>query len=353
MISITGVEVIRAKHTANVGFVVQAVSGEKIELTYGDRLRVNTSLEYKGPMLNATLYGAIGVKGIGFNEKVTGEADVTFPKADGFTPWSGSVDIPIIADIKPGTDYDLYVKIKEYPGAGMPAIDNVIAITGMPPSYELLEETIYPYAYVYEGKCETTTFTFKTDPFTPASWIAGRLAAAVESEVRTAGGRIMEMRVYCDKTPLLWSDWRIETVTKIETTGTAMSLGIWWLGPAILIALAIIFVIVVATMVIDPILALFKRNPALEDVKPAWKKETLISTIQDAEEYWERPPTPVETLDEMPEEELREYLDKIAEEEVAPPAEGLGIAIAAIAILGVGALAVGAYAMSKPKETRK
>jgi hypothetical protein len=121
----------------------------------------------------------------------------------------------------------------------------------------------------------------------------------------------------------------------------------------IAIILALVGIIIIATpWAIKTIMALFKRNPALKDVKPGWKKETLIKTIQDAEEYWERTPTPVETLEGMSEEELREHLDKIAEEEVTP-APGLGLAIAAVGILGLGALALGAYAMSRPKEKEK
>ena len=48
--------------------------------------------------------------------------------------------------------------------------------------------------------------------------------------------------------------------------------------------------------------------------------------------------TPVETLEGMSEEELRDLLDKIAEEEV-PPVSPWGIValVGAVAVLGVGA----------------
>ncbi|GAH22054.1 unnamed protein product, partial [marine sediment metagenome] len=75
--------------------------------------------------------------------------------------------------------------------------------TEVPPEYELLEETIYPYAYIYDGPHEGGIFTFKSDPLTPASWISGRLAASCEDEIRKAGGKMLEMRVYVDKSPLL------------------------------------------------------------------------------------------------------------------------------------------------------
>ena len=130
-----------------------------------------------------------------------------------------------------------------------------------------------------------------------------------------------------------------------------MPLGIAWWAIAILAALAIALIIVI-TWSAKEIAGLFNRKPGLEDVKPGWKKETLILTIQDSEEYWKRTPTPIETLEGMSEEELREYLDNIAEEEVAPPAVGLGLAVAAIGVLGLGALAVMAMGMGKPKAVK-
>ncbi|GAI87717.1 unnamed protein product, partial [marine sediment metagenome] len=53
--------------------------------------------------------------------------------------------------------------------------EKTVGLTAAPPevAWELIEETIYPYAYIYEGAHDGGTFTFETDPFTPASWIAG------------------------------------------------------------------------------------------------------------------------------------------------------------------------------------
>ena len=355
--NITGIEVIRGN--PGPGLAVEVAPPGKLELTYGDTLRITTGFDYRGRAVDITLYGAIGNRRgfpiYDFDEIISNEAKYKTPDSQtAFVPVEASVDIPIMADIAPGPNYDIYCKIKEYPGVGMPEVDDVIAITGIPPTFELLEETIYPFAYIYDGPHDGGTFTFKTDPFTPTSWVAGILAGRVESEVRKAGGRMLEMRVYVNKSPLLWTDWRIEVVSALpKTAGVAMSLGIAWWAVAILAALAIALIIVI-TWAAKEIAGLFKRKPGLEEVKPAWKKETLILTIQDAEEYWERPATPVETLEEMSEEELREYLDQIAEEEVAPEEGiGLGLAIVAAGVLGVGALAVGAYALSRPKKAGK
>lgn len=343
MLSITGIEVIRGNHDSNMELAVQAAPGEKVELTYGDSLRVNVRLDYKGPALEATLYGAIGVRGIGFDERVAGDAPAHFTKSDVFTPWSGSVEIPITADIKPGTNYDIYCKLKEYPGAGMPRVDDVITITGIPPTFELLEETIYPYAYVYDGPCDVSTFTFKTDLFTPASWIAGRLATHVKDEVRKAGGRVMEMRVYVDKSPLLWTDWRIEVVgVPAATAGLGTSLGIAWWAIAILAALAIALIIVI-TWLLKTIVSSFTHKTLSEEIKKTWSRETLISVIGDFEEKLKRTPTPPEDLEKKSDDELRTYCDQLAE--TIAPAPGLGLVIAAVGVLG--ALTLVGFAMAK------
>jgi len=207
--------------------------------------------------------------------------------------------------------------------------------TEVPPEYELIQHTIYPYAYIYDGDVEVTTATFKTDPFTPAAWMADKFASKLEEEVRAQGGRPIEVKVYVDRTPLLWTDFRIEVVgTPLGAeiaSGIAVGIPVWL--AIILVCLAITAVIVVVTLAIKTIVGLFMTYPGLEDVKPAWGKETLILTIQDAEEYWERPLTPVETLEGMSEAELRDYLDQIAEEEV--PAEVAWLPLVIVGGLGI------------------
>lgn len=351
--NITGIEVIkRNPSVAAMG----VVTGEKIELTYGDTLRVNVSFDYLGLAGTATLYGAIGNRGIfGFDEILHNEVSIDLPESTAdFTPCERSVDIAITSDIDPGTDYDLYVKIKEYPEAGMPEVDNVIDIVGIPPEYELIQHTIYPFAYIYDGDVEVTIATFKTDPFTPAAWAAQKFADALESEARKEGGKVLEVKAYVDKTPLLWTDFRIEIIgTPLgETVEAAAGIAAIhipvWLA-IVLVCLAIIALIVVATLMWERFQRTFKRYPELKQVKPAWGKETLIKTIQDAEEHWERTPTPVATLEGMSEAELRDHLDKIAEEEV-PPVPDEWMPLIMLGILGVGGLGAiaAAYAMTKP-----
>jgi len=334
----TGIDVIRSGTDIPVANPIAAE--QNVELTYGDTLRVNISLEYRGSAQTVTLYGAIGVRApLSFEEKVFGEATLQLPNSlISFSPVSGSVDIPITADINPGTDYDLYVKIKEYPGEGMPEVDDVIDIIGIHPSYDLIYEHLYHLAYIYDGEFDSGVLSF-TVPTYAGEWWGEPLANAIESKVREQGGRVLEIRVYADTSAIIWTNFKIEFIG-IPPSGVAgVGIGIaFWL--AILIsALAIIAIVLVTYKYwIEPL----TRSPtvSLEDMKPTWGKEALILDIQDSEKVFERPVTPEEELEGMSESELRDYLDQIAEEEV--PSKGISwwaIGIGAgVALIGIGLL---------------
>lgn len=308
---ITGIEVLGRKVE---GPPIEAVPGETLQVTYGNVVRISVAFDYRGRARDITLYGSIGQRQpvIGFVELLSKDVVYRTPDSPGdFVALTASVDISITADIDPGPDYDIYCKILEYPEAGHPEVSNAIYVTGIPPTYELLEETIYPYAYIYQGDCDISTFTFRTDPFTPASWIAGQVTAAVEDETRKAGGNIMEMRVYVDTAPLLWTDWRVEVVgVSLEATAGP---GIW---AVVILAALVVIGIIAATLLVKEIVGIFKRKPGLDDVKVGWGSESLIMTIQDSEKYWDRPLTPLETLQAMSAGELRHYLNEIAKEEL-------------------------------------
>lgn len=352
--NITGIEVIRREH----GVAVGVLPGEKVQLTYGDTLRVNVSFDYRGLAMKTTLEAAIG-KLHAFPTEwlevlLKSGVEIDLPESFEFTPYERSVEIPITSDIDPGTDYDLSVSLLDYREAGHPTIVDVIDIVGIPPEYELIQHTISHFAYIYDGDVEVNIATFKIDPFTPSAWAAKKFADALESEAREKGARVLETKVYVDTTPLLWTDIRIEvTGTPLggEVAGRGIAIGIApWLA-IILVCLAIIAVIIVATLAFDHWMEKFKRKPGLEDMKPSWGKEALILDIQDSEEYYERPLTPLETLEGMSEENLRDLLDEIAEEEIPPKEDELVWPLVALAILGVGvggALIAG-YLYSKPE----
>jgi len=329
---ITGIEVIRSS-TPSVA-AIEVPVGEKLPVAVGDTVRVHMTVDHYGPAADGAIWTAIGWNTgipLGFIEVFNSRTPVHFNNDEDYVTYPIVCDVPI-TDISGfliefglyGNVLDMYAKIMEVPGPDiftdicMGAIE--VVEVAPPPEYELLEETIYPYAYVYDGPHEGGIFTFKTDPFTPTSWIVGRFAEHCEDEVRKAGGRVLETRVYVDKSPLLWNDWRIEVVgtSPAATAGLGMSFGIAWWVAILLVILGLIALIVVGTWAWKEIAGTFKRKPGLEDVKVGWGKETLIKTIQDSEEYWERPLTPVATLEGMSEAEVRDYLDQIAEEEVPP-----------------------------------
>jgi len=339
---IIGLEVIK-NNPAPTRHIEVAPPG-KLQLTYGDTFRLSVQFDYRGPARSLTLYGSLGNKGLTFDEIISNEYEFDVPDSVfEFTPCQASVNIPITSAIDAKSNYDLMAKIKEYPGETGTQVLNVIDITGVAPTFELIDEKTYPFAYIYDGDIEETVAEFKADPFTPSNWMGEQFAKKLEQGIRDHGGRPIEVKVYVDTSPLFWTDFRIE-VKSTPITGTE-GIGIAPIVAIIIVALAIIAIVVVVTLAIKTIAALFKHNPALEDVKPGWGKETLILTIHDSEEYWERTPTPDETLQGMSEEELREHLDKMAIEEIPPS----GITWWPIAV-GVGVAAVGigvAMAMRK------
>jgi len=357
--NITSVEVIRGNPGVGVATrPVRALPGENVILTYGDTLRVNTSFDYRGQAMETTLEGAVGKLHVFPTEwlevLLKKGTTIDLPDSPDFTPCERSVDIPITSDIGPGTDYDLSASLLDYREAGHPTIVDVIDIVGIPPTYELLEETIYPYAYVYDGPTEGGTITFKTDPFTPASWIAGRLASHAEDEIKKQGGRMLEMRVYADKSPLLWTNWRIDVISSPpETTaGLGVSIGIPVWVAIILVCLALIALIIVTyNFIIKPLT--YKHKGISPELKAPMSRETLTTLAHDYEVKLEETkpeftPKPPEEIEAMSDDELRDYCDVMAEWIAPVPPDWLPLAIlGGLGVLGIGGVAA-AYALSKP-----
>ena len=364
--NITGIEVIRR----NPGVVpVGVVAGETLPVEVGDTVRVHLAVDYRGPETDGAIWTAIGWQ-VGvvieeFIEVFNSRTPVHFDASADFVTYQIDCDVPI-TDITGfpiefglyGNILDMYAKITEVPGPDiftdicMGAIE-VIEVEP-PPEYELIQHTISHFAYIYDGDVDLNVATFKIDPFTPSAWAAQKFADALESEARKKGARVLETKVYVDTTPLFWTDIRIEvTGTPLgEGVGTVAGRGIAvgiapWLA-IILVCLAIIAVIIVATLAFEQWMQAFKKKPGLHEVKQAWGKEALILDIQDAEEYWERTPTPPEELEGKSEEELRDLLDQIAEEELPPVTDMWPLLLlGGLGVVGVGGIAA-AYAMSKP-----
>ncbi|GAJ13944.1 unnamed protein product, partial [marine sediment metagenome] len=200
----------------------------------------------------------------------------------------------ISSDIDPGTDYDLYVKIKEYSEAGYPEVDDVIDIVGIPPTYERIQHTIYPWAYTFEGDAETCIFEFTLTPeqIPGTEWLREKIVDSFVSKLEEEGSRLLELKVYEDTTPLFWTNYRV------EVTATASPLA-WNL--IIIGVLAILFIVAIyfTIKLIDEVF--FKRKPLSEEIKKAFSRDTLIVMILDLESE-----TPPETLEEKSDQELRD-----------------------------------------------
>jgi len=110
---------------------IAALPGQKLVVSIGETVRVRAALDYRGPFLSNTFYGAIGIRGIAwFDEVWFGSAPVSFDESVDWLTYELTVDIPVITPVRPGTDYDIYVKLLGHPEAGMPEVDNVIDVIG-------------------------------------------------------------------------------------------------------------------------------------------------------------------------------------------------------------------------------
>lgn len=346
---IAGLQLIRG----NISLETGVLAGETVKLSYGDTLRVNVSFDYRGPVGKATLYGAIGVRGVGFDEQSVGQVEIDLPQSLIFTPLLRNVDIAVSPTMNPGTNYDLYCKLLEYPEAGMPEKDNVIEITGIPPTYTLIQDTIYPSYYTYDGMVEISIFSARIAPFTPSNWAAKRFASEIKKGVEAEGSRVIEMKVYADITPLLWTDIKIElTVTPVTSNATAgrmteVSPFVWPLVVFIIRAVLAIIGILVITWGIISIIREFKHQPLSEVIKKTWDRESLYSVIGDFEKELGRTPTPPEELDKQSDQQLRSYCDELANVIAPPGFNWMPWAIGGVAALGVGGLAMAA--IRKPR----
>lgn len=221
--------------------------------------------------------------------------------------------------------------------------------TEVPPEYELIQHTIYPHAYFYDGTAEVAIahFTLPPEefPWTEAlgKKIADSMASKLEEEAPES--RLLELKLYCDKAGPLWSKWRIEVSASVPSEGVG---AIGWIipWPLVIKGALIIAVLVLVFFIIKAVTSVFiKHKPLSEEVKKQWSKETLIGTITDL-----RPEYSPEALEEMPEQELRDVLNEVYEEEVEP-AGAPWLKWAVIGGLGIagGAVAISVIRLLKPK----
>ena len=189
----------------------------------------------------------------------------------------------------------------------------------VPPEYELIQHTIYPHAYFYEGEAEVgvATFSLPVGPPPIVDWIGAKIANALADKVEEEGSRMLELKLY-SRTTVPWVNYRLEATAAVTPQE---GIAIWpvlaalpWkaiITAAIFAAIAIL----VTNLVILPVLRLFfGRQPGLsEEVKKQWMKETLIGCIIDLRPAYSR-----EELEAMTDQELRDVLNEVYKEEVPP-----------------------------------
>ncbi len=206
--------------------------------------------------------------------------------------------------------------------------------TEVPPEYELIQETIYPWAYTFEGDAETCIFEFKLTPeqIPGTEWLGQRIVDSFASELEKEGARLLELRVYRDTTPTWWTNYRVEvTATASPLAWNLIIIGVL----AVLFVVAIIFAIKAVESLI------YHRKGLDEETKKTFSRDTLVAMILDL-----APETPPETLEGMSDQELRDLLNQLLAE-LEPPISPWAIValVGGVGVLGVGAAA--AFAMAK------
>ncbi|MBA7702659.1 hypothetical protein ES703_111428 [subsurface metagenome] len=208
--------------------------------------------------------------------------------------------------------------------------------TEVPPEYELIQETIYPWAYTFEGDAETCIFDFTLTPeqIPGTEWLGERIVDSFVSELEKEGSRLLELRVYRDTTPTWWTNYRVE----ITATASPLAWNLIIIGVlAVLFIVAIIFAIKAVESLI------YHRKGLDEETKKTFSRDTLVAMILDV-----APETLPETLEGMEDQELRDLLNQLLAE-LAPPISPWAI-LALVGVLGVVGVGATVALAGTPKE---
>ncbi|GAI82878.1 unnamed protein product, partial [marine sediment metagenome] len=164
-------------------------------------------------------------------------------------------------------------------------------------------------------------------------------------EEESPGSRLLELKLYCDKAGPLWSKWRIEVTASVPSGVGAIGWVIPW--PLVIKGALIIAALVLVYFIVKAVTSVFvKHKPLSEEVKKQWSRETLVGMIMDL-----RPAYSQEQLEGASDQELRDILNEVYEEEV-PPAGIPWWKWAIIGGLGIagGSVAISAIALIKPRK---
>jgi len=226
----------------------------------------------------------------------------------------------------------------------------------VPPEFELIQHTIHPASYVWEGEEEVCIIEF---PLTPeqipfTQWGGLKLADAFASAVEAEGNSLLEVKVYEDTTPLFWTNYRVEIMAAVASEEQGVAAPVWpWLVAigAVLVKLPWAFIIKgtlaiigiwlvgwIVEKLIKAVDRVIHKPPALTDeIIDSLGREDLIPMILYKAPRLEPPyeVTP-EELEAMSDDGLRALLKELRDRQIKPfPWELVAIA-GGLGILGVG-----------------
>ncbi|MBU1067554.1 hypothetical protein KKE60_07180 [Patescibacteria group bacterium] len=136
--------------------------------------------------------------------------------------------------------------------------------TEVPPDYKLIQHTEYPRGKTYVGKAEQCTFEFKLYPeqIPGVSWLGIKIANAFADQVVKQDAEMLDLKVYEDTTPMLWTNYRV--------VATATASPVYW---------AIIIVAVLAILFIVAIIFLIREVKTIDWGKPAEAVIPILAII--------------------------------------------------------------------------
>ena len=104
----------------------------RLQVAAGRKIRLTVWIDYKGPIISATLYAALGQRGgvLGFVEYRYAQKTWSLPNSNDFVTHTTTIDIDT-AGLSNEINLDVYCKLIEYPGAGQSEVDDVIDIIGV------------------------------------------------------------------------------------------------------------------------------------------------------------------------------------------------------------------------------
>ena len=237
----------------------------------------------------------------------------------------------------------------------------------VPPEYELIQHTIHPASYVWEGEEEVCIIEF---PLTPeqipfTQWGGLKLADIFASAVEAEGNSLLEVKVWEDTTPIFWTNYRVEIKAAVASEEQGVAWG--WLAPigAVLVSLPWKAIIVgtlsvvgiwivgwVIEKLIKAVDRVIHKPPALTDeIIEGLGREDLIPMILYKAPRLE-PPYEVteEELETMTDDGLRALLKDLRDRQAREELEWWPLVIVGgVAVLGVGAAAI-ALSVAKPRE---